>query len=206
VIRAVVAHSAELVREAVAGVLSAGHGIDVVAIAGHVDDLLHATGRLQPNVAIVDIDLAADGDCASVLTGIREGAPACAPLLVVDVRSSVAVQLARTASSWQAPIGLIGLDSPVSKLVDCVRQVDQGEKVIDSAIAVGVLKAPPSPLTQHERAVLQLTAHGLRSWEIANRLHLSPGTVRNYVSAAIRKTGAHTRIEALRVADEAGWI
>ena len=102
--------------------------------------------------------------------------------------------------------GLISKDAPPSRLADGIRRVARGERVIDPALAVAALRAPRNPLTMRELEVLRVLAMGLPSAEIAAKLDLRIGTVCNYVSTIIRKTGARNRVEAVRIAGESGWL
>jgi two-component system response regulator DesR len=102
--------------------------------------------------------------------------------------------------------GLVSADTSPDRLVRLVRQVAAGRRVIDPALAAAALRAAENPLTGQERAALLLAAAGMRSREIAERLYLSAGTVRNHLSSAMRKTGARTRLEAIRKAQEVGWL
>jgi two-component system response regulator DesR len=97
-------------------------------------------------------------------------------------------------------------DSPADKLAETVRRVLVGGRVIDPDLAAAALAEGVSPLTRRERDVLVASADGSLISEIAARLYLSEGTVRNYLSACIHKTGARNRVEALRVAEERGWM
>jgi two-component system, NarL family, response regulator DesR len=97
-------------------------------------------------------------------------------------------------------------DAPAEALADAIRRVMAGERVVDPQLAAATLAAGESPLTPRERDVLSVARSGATVAEIATRLYLSEGTVRNYLSAAIAKTSARNRLDALRVADERGWI
>jgi two-component system response regulator DesR len=102
--------------------------------------------------------------------------------------------------------GFILKDSPADKLAETIRQVRNGKKVIDPELAAAALAEGASPLTPRERDVLAASHDGATIAEIAAALFLSEGTVRNYLSACIQKTGARNRTEALRVAEERGWL
>jgi two-component system response regulator DesR len=102
--------------------------------------------------------------------------------------------------------GFILKDSPADKLAQTIRQVRQGQKVIDPELAAAALTGGASPLTPRERDVLAASHDGATIAEIATAVYLSEGTVRNYLSACIQKTGARNRTEALRIAQERGWL
>ncbi len=97
-------------------------------------------------------------------------------------------------------------DAPAAQLADAVRRVRSGERVIDPGLAAAALAEGASPLTDRERDVLAAAREGAGNAEIAGALHLSHGTVRNYLSTAIQKTGARNRAEAVRTARDKGWL
>ena len=103
-------------------------------------------------------------------------------------------------------VGFVVKDAPAEVLGDTIRRVMAGERVVDPDLAVSALAAGDSPLTPRERDVLTVTRTGASVAEIARKLYLSEGTVRNYLSAAIAKTGARNRQDALRIADQRGWL
>jgi two-component system, NarL family, response regulator DesR len=102
--------------------------------------------------------------------------------------------------------GFVVKDTPAPQLADAVRRVHQGLRVVDPALAMDSLAFGDSPLTERETEVLRAAADGAAVAVIAGRVHLSPGTVRNHLSSAIGKTGARTRAEAVRLAEDAGWL
>jgi two-component system response regulator DesR len=103
-------------------------------------------------------------------------------------------------------LGFVVKDAPAEQLADAVRRVAAGERVVDPALAAATLAGGASPLTGRERDVLVASRDGATVADIAARLFLSEGTVRNYLSAAIAKTGVRNRIEAFREADQRGWL
>jgi two-component system response regulator DesR len=102
--------------------------------------------------------------------------------------------------------GFLVKDGPVESLAAAIRRVVAGERVVDPALAAAALAAGPSPLTERERDVLRAAAAGAPTTELARRLFLSESTVRNYLSAAIAKTGTRNRTEAVHVAEANGWL
>jgi two-component system response regulator DesR len=102
--------------------------------------------------------------------------------------------------------GVIGTQAAPGELVRCIRRVAGGERVIDAGLAVAMVAAPRSPLSDRELDVLSVAASGVPAAEVAARLHLTAGTVRNYISVILRKTGARNRLEAVRLAEHAGWL
>jgi two-component system response regulator DesR len=102
--------------------------------------------------------------------------------------------------------GFVVKDTPAAELADAVRSVHAGERVIDPALATESLLDGSNPLTQREQEVLRVALTGMPAAEIATRVHLSPGTVRNYLSSAIGKTHSTNRVEAAQVAQRRGWL
>ena len=102
--------------------------------------------------------------------------------------------------------GFVVKDAPPEQLADAIRRVAAGERVVDPALAAATLASGASPLTARERDVLVAARTGATISEIAGKLFLSEGTVRNYLSAAIAKTGTRNRVEAIRTAEEQGWL
>jgi len=103
-------------------------------------------------------------------------------------------------------VGYIVLDTSPVRVIEAIRQVAQGDAVLDAEVAVALLTAVENPLTAREREILAIVAEGPPVSEIASRLYLATGTVRNNISRILAKTGARTRLEAYRIAQEAGWV
>ena len=142
------------------------------------------------------------------LTGIEAAAALRAEL--PQVRSLIVTTFGRPGYVRRAleagAAGFVVKDTPARQLADAVRRVHQGLRVIDPDLAAQSLLDGQDPLTERERELLRHALTGRRSTLIARRVHLSPGTVRNYLSSAIGKTGASTRSEAARIAQERGWL
>lgn len=102
--------------------------------------------------------------------------------------------------------GVVGTQIAPGELARAIRRLARGERVIDAGLAVAMVAAPRSPLSARELDVLKVAASGIPSTEVAARLHLAAGTVRNYLSVILQKTGARNRLEAVRVAEHAGWL
>lgn len=155
----------------------------------------------QADVAVLDLDgWEAEGVAtARRLTTLR---PMCRVLVLTRQRrpdTLRAILDARVA-------GVVGKGEPPKTLARWIRRVADGERVIDPSLAAVLLDPDSNPLTPREQAALRLAADGASCGEIAQRLYLAPGTIRNYLSAAIRKTGARNRLEAARRARDAGWL
>lgn len=193
--------SRTLWREALASVLSQVDDLEVVAEHTGGEDLVAAVRAGRPAVVLLDAELPGvpvDALCAR----IHDAAPAARVLLLMERHAAV-----RHAAGALGPrVGMIGTDVSPERLIEGIRDLAAGRAVLDADLALAMLTAPGSPFTGREREVLELAAHGAPTSEIAQRLYLSAGTVRNYLSRALSKTGARTRIEAVRIAQDAGWI
>ncbi len=190
-----------LLRESLAAVLSAEEDLDVSAAISGVDGAALWAHKVEPDVAVVDIDLLT-GPRLAVVAELADALSCCAILVLADPGSP--------SVGWAAVDehvrGCVSKDALPSRLAECIRRVAAGERVIDPMVAVAALRAARNPFTAREREVLGIMAVGLPSAEIADRLRLSRGTVCNYISTIIHKTGARNRLEAVRIAEESGWL
>jgi two-component system, NarL family, response regulator DesR len=196
VIRLVLAEDQAMVLGAFARLLGLETDLEVVATATDGPSALAAVRRLDPDVLLTDVEMpgASGLEVAAALAGGRTR-------VVVVTTFARSGYLRRALDAGVA--GYVLKDAPVEQLADVVRRVHAGGRVIDPA-----LTAPDEadPLTARERDVLRLGGDGLPNAEIAARLHLAEGTVRNYLSTAITKLGARNRTEAAKVARERGWL
>jgi two-component system response regulator DesR len=200
-IRVLLAEDQALVRGALRALLDLEPDIEVVAEVGRGDQVLAAALEHRPDVALLDIEMPGqDG-----IEAARELATQ-----LPDVRAVVLTTFGRPGFLRRAmEVGAAGFlvkDSPVAELAKAIRAVVAGERVIDRDLAAAALALGATPLSGREADVLRAAADGATVADIAGRLFLSEGTVRNYLSAAIGKTGARTRVEAARVAAEKGWL
>ncbi|MCZ2847378.1 response regulator transcription factor [Modestobacter sp. VKM Ac-2978] len=200
-IRVLLAEDQALVRGALRALLDLEEDIEVVAEVGRGDEVLEAARACRPDVALLDIEMPGqDG-----LEAARELAAA-----LPEVRTVVLTTFGRPGFLRRAmEVGAAGFlvkDSPVAELARGIRAVMAGERVIDRDLAAAALAMGATPLSGREADVLRAAADGATVADIAGRLYLSEGTVRNYLSSAIGKTGARTRVEAARVAEEKGWL
>ncbi|GLI01600.1 response regulator transcription factor [Phytohabitans aurantiacus] len=193
-----------LFRGALATVLSAEPDLTVVAELDRADDILPIATRERPDVALLDASLPGPVTVGELCPALCQSLPACGVLILLDRPASAA--LGRALARLAPRVGFIGIETSTGDLVEGVRQVARGEPVLDAQLAVAALTAGESPLTDREREVLRLAVDGTPPSEIAQALFLSTGTVRNYLSRILAKTGARTRIEAIRIAQDAGWI
>lgn len=201
VIRVMIVEEMGLLRGALSAVLHDQNDMEVVAEVARPDQTLTVARALRPDVLVLDVDLADPGSTA--LLG-RIGAELPETALIVLTRRRTPLALRRALEAQVR--GFLSRDLPPSDLIRMVRSVARGERVIDPAAAVAALQANSNPLSDREREVLRLVAEGMGTREVAGRLFLAQGTVRNHLAAAIRKTGTTSRIEAVERARDAGWL
>ncbi|MCX5142682.1 MULTISPECIES: response regulator transcription factor [unclassified Streptomyces] len=200
-IRLLLAEDQSMVREALAALLGLEPDIEVVAQVARGDEVLAAAREHGIDVALLDIEMPG-------MTGIEATAElrrALPDVKVVVVTTFGRPGYLRRAMESGADAFLVK-DAPASQLAEAVRKVLAGERVIDPGLAAAALADGASPLTERERDVLRTAADGSTNAEIAAELHLSQGTVRNYLSMAIQKMAARNRAEAVRMAREKGWL
>ncbi|WP_329518796.1 response regulator transcription factor [Spirillospora sp. NBC_01491] len=200
-IRLLLADDQELIRTALSALLDLEEDFQVVASVGRGDQVVDAARAHRPDVALLDIEMPGlDGLAAAAVLAAQ--VPDCRVVILTTFGRSGYLRRAMEAGA----VGFVVKDVPAETLADAVRRVMAGERIVDPALAAATLAAGDSPLTARERDVLNVTRSGATVAEIAAVLCLSEGTVRNYLSAAISKTAAHNRMEALRIADEHGWL
>ena len=200
-IRLLLADDQELVRQALCALLDLQEDFQVVASVGRGDEVVDAAIAWQPDVALLDIEMPGlDGLAAAAVLAAQ--VPACRVVILTTFGRAGYLRRAMEAGA----VGFVVKDAKAEVLADAIRRVMTGERVVDPALAIATLAAGESPLTARERDVLIAARSGATVAEIAAKLYLSEGTVRNYVSAAITKTSTRNRMEALRVADERGWL
>jgi two-component system response regulator DesR len=200
-IRVLLADDQAMVRGALATVLDLEPDIEVVAQVGSGDEVLPAAKESTPDVALLDVQMPGK-DGLTAAAELHAALPGCR--IIVCTTFGRPGYLARAMAAGAA--GFVVKDSPPEQLVDAVRRVSGGLRVVDPALAAESLATGPSPLTVREREVLRAASDGGTVADVARRLYLSEGTVRNHLSAAIGKTGARTRAEAVRLAEENGWL
>jgi len=204
VIRIVLADRAALSRRALAEVLAKEEDLSIVAEVGAAHEVVPAAVRERPDAVVLYRGLSDALPLSDICQGLQRAVPECGILLVLDPAS---MGCADAALARHAPrIGLIGIGASPAHLVRSVRRVVRREAVLDPELAVAALTTQRNPLTDRESEILSLAAAGVPTPEIAAQVYLSAGTVRNYLSRVVTKTGARTRIEAIRIAQKAGWI
>jgi two-component system response regulator DesR len=200
-IRVLVADDQALIRGAFATLVDLEPDMTVVAQVGTGDDVLPAALRTRPDVALLDVQMPGmDGLAAAAVLADRT--PACRVIILTTFGRPGYLRRAMEARA----AGFMVKDAPPETLIDAIRRVHRGLRVVDPDLAAESLALGESPLTGRERDVLVATADGGTVGQIAKRLFLSEGTVRNHLSSVIGKTGAATRADALRIATERGWI
>ena len=200
-IRVLLAEDQAMIREALAALLSFEDDIEVVAQVGRGDEVTRAALASKPDVALLDIEMPGmDGLTAAA--ALSQASPGTKIVILTTFGRPGYLRRAMEAGAS----GFVVKDSPADRLARTIRQVLSGQRVIDPELAAAALSEGASPLTPRERDVLAASQDGATIAEIAAALYLSEGTVRNYLSACIQKTGARNRTEALRVAEERGWL
>ena len=200
-IRLLVADDQELVRQALCALLALEDDFEVVASVGRGDEVVAAARAQRPDVALLDIEMPGiDGIAAAA--ALRSAQPACRVIVVTTFGRPGYLRRAMEAGAS----GFVVKDIPADQLADAIHRVQAGLRVVDPALAAETLAAGESPLTPRERDVLVAARGGGTVADVAKILFLSDGTVRNYLSSAIGKTGARTRAEAARVAEQNGWL
>ena len=200
-IRLLLADDQALVRGALAALLDLEPDLTVVAEVGRGDLVASAVAEHEPDVALLDVEMPGlDGIAAT--TAAKASRPGTRVLIVTTFGRPGFVRRALRAGAD----GFVVKDTPARQLADAVRRVHAGLRVVDPALAADSLAAGDSPLTDRESDVLRAARGGASVAVIAAELFLSAGTVRNHLSAAIGKTGSANRAEAVRVADQNGWL
>jgi two-component system, NarL family, response regulator DesR len=200
-IKVLLADDQALVRGAMAALLSLESDLDVVAEVDRGDEIVTMARHAGADVAVVDIEMPGlDGLAASA--ALRSEVPDCRVLIVTTFGRPGYLRRAMEAGVS----GFVVKDAPAAELADAIRKVHGGLQVVDPVLAAESLAAGGNPLTVREADVLRAARDGSSVADIAGRLHLGEGTVRNYLSSAISKTGTRNRIEAVRAADQNGWL
>ena len=206
-IRVAVADDQAILRGGLAALLRLEPDLEVVGEAATCAGTLDLVEERRPDVLLLDVQMPAGADGAPADgIGVAEQLQGTdgAPRIIVLTTFGRAGYLRRTMEAGAG--GVMVKDTPVERLVDAIRRVHQGLRVVDPELAAQSLAVGPSPLTAKETEVLQAAAVGGTTAAIAGRLFLSEGTVRNHVSAAIGKLGVANRAEAVRTASDNGWI
>ena len=200
-IRVLLADDENLIRSALASLMSLQEDLEVVAQAASGDEALAMARRYRPDVAVLDLQMPGlDG--IAVAEALAIDLPACASLILTSYGRPGHLKRALAAGVR----GFLPKTVSAQVLADVVRSVHRGGRYVDPELAADAISAGDSPLTAREADVLELAADGAAVEEIARRAALSPGTVRNYLSSAAAKLGTANRYEAIQKARTNGWI
>jgi two-component system response regulator DesR len=200
-IRVLIAEDQGMVRGALKVLLDLEPDIEVVGEAASAPEVVPLAQELAPDVVLVDIEMPG-GNGLDVALALHRDQPECVILILTTFGRPGYLRRAMEAGAS----GFLVKEGPVEQLATAIRRAVAGERVIDPTLAAAALSAGRNPLTDRERDVLRAAEDGSTISAIARRLSLSEGTVRNYLSSAIQKTGTRNRTEALRHAQAAGWI
>ena len=200
-IRVMIAEDQAMVRGALAALLTLEGDIEIVAQVARGDEVVAAAQSAHPDVALLDIEMPGmDGlDAAAAL---RDREPRCRVLILTTFGRPGYLRRAMESGV----VGFLLKDAPAAELAAAIRRIVAGERVVDPKLALAALSEGNNPLTERERDVLAVAASGASIAEIAAKLALSEGTVRNYLSVAIQKLHATNRVEAARIAESKGWL
>lgn len=200
-IRLLLADDQALVRGALSALLGLEPDLEVVAEVGSGAEVVPAALAHRPDVCLLDVEMPGmDGITATA--AVRAAVPGTRVLIVTTFGRPGYLRRALQAGAS----GFVVKDTPAARLADAVRRVHQGLRVVDPALATDSLVAGESPLTPRETDVLRAARDGSSVAAIARKLVLSEGTVRNHLSAAIGKTNAGNRAEAVLMAEQLGWL
>lgn len=200
-IRVLIAEDMHLIRGAIVALLSLEEDMEVVAELESGDTIVETALRTRPDVAVVDIELP-NLDGLTAADRLYQELPECRTLILTGLG-----QPGNLLRALKAHVrGFIVKDAPAETLADGVRRVAAGERVIDPELVAAALETGTSPLTAREADVLRAAESGISTDAMATQLSLSPATVRNYLSNAISKIHANNRIDAIRIARNAGWL
>jgi len=200
-IRVLLAEDQAMVRGALAALLSLEGDIEVVAEVARGDEVVPTALSTRPDVALLDIEMPG-GDGLSAAHALRAALPACRVVILTTFGRSGYLRRAMESRA----VGFLLKDAPAADLAVAIRRIVAGERVVDPDLALAALSEGTNPLTSRERDVLAASLSGASIAEIAARLSLSEGTVRNHLSTAIQKLDAHNRLEAARRAEQKGWL
>ncbi|SDO37621.1 response regulator transcription factor [Actinacidiphila guanduensis] len=200
-IRVLLAEDMNMVRGALVALLSMEPDIEVVSEVDHGDRVVSTALECRPDIAVLDIDLPGT-DGLSAATSLHELLPSCGTLILTSLGRPGLLQRALAARVS----GFLLKDAPPEQLASAIRKVSAGERVVDPELVLAAWDHAQNPLTNRETEVLRLAAQGAEVGEIASTLFLSAGTVRNYLSTIVTKLNARNRVDAIRIAQAAGWL
>ena len=200
-IRVLLADDEHLIRTALVALLSLQDDLTVVAEAASGNEALAMAMAQSPDVAVLDLQMPGR-DGIAVAAALLGDLPSCASVIVTSHGRPGHLKRALAAGVR----GFLPKTASAQVLSDVIRTVHSGGRYVDPELAAETISVGDNPLTAREAAVLELAANGLPVDEISRLAHLTPGTVRNYLSAAAVKLGAANRHEAVHIAQAQGWI
>ncbi|GIO68191.1 response regulator transcription factor [Paenibacillus cookii] len=199
-IRIVLAEDQKLLRGALATLLSLEDDIEVVGQAENGEEVMSMIQQYEPDVAVLDIEMPLKTGL-DIAEWVQKNKSECRIIILTTFARPGYFQRAMQAGVY----GYLLKDTGSDELADAIRRVYDGKRVINAELSLAVWD-DPCPLSPREREVMKLAAQGLVLQDIGAQLFLSYGTVRNYMSEAIGKLGANTRIEAIDIASSKGWL
>jgi two-component system, NarL family, response regulator DesR len=200
-IRVLLAEDQAMVRGALSALLSLEEDIEVIAEVGRGDEVVPMARSVQPDVALLDIEMPGGGGLAAA-KALHECLPSCRVVILTTFGRSGYLRRAMESGA----VGFLLKDAPSNDLAVTIRRVMKGEHVVDPELALAALSEGNNPLTIREREVLSVALSGASLEDVAAQLCLSEGTVRNHLSIAMQKLGARNRMEAARRAEQKGWL
>jgi two-component system response regulator DesR len=200
-LRILLAEDVAMVRGALVALLELEPDLKVVAAVERGDEIVPAAQAHQPDIAIIDIDLPGlDG--ISAAEQLHQKMPSCPTLILTNLGRAGTLRRALAAHVR----GYMLKDAPPEQLAAAVREVAAGRRAIDPQLAVSTWEGTQNPLSTREHEVLRRAAEGAEPTEIAAAMHLSVGTVRNYLTAIVAKLDARNRVDAIKTAYDSGWL
>jgi two-component system, NarL family, response regulator DesR len=200
-IRVLLAEDQAMVRGALAALLSLEKDVEIVAEVSRGDEVMPAALDVLPDVALLDIEMQG-GDGLTAAGELRECLPSCRVIILTTFGRAGYLRRAMESGA----VGFLLKDAPASELATAIRRAMNGERVVAPGLAAAALSEGESPLTEREREVLAASTSGTTIGDLARELYLSEGTVRNYLSTAIKKLGTRNRAEAAHLAERKGWL
>jgi two-component system, NarL family, response regulator DesR len=201
VIRTLVAEPTTLAREGLVALLGRENDIELIATVRRGEEVIPAARALRPDVAVIAATFPGH-DGITIVRALHAVLPECRCAIL---SSGHRLHILRRAIAAHVH-GFLVHDCPAEFISQAIRQLAAGKRIIDPGLSAGVLGSAACPLTTGEAEALRQAAQGSSTAEIATSLCLTAGTVRNYLSRAITKTGARNRVDAIRIASELGWL
>ncbi|QXJ23355.1 response regulator transcription factor [Actinomadura graeca] len=200
-LKVLVADDQNMIRGALVALLEMEHDLRVVASVDRGDLVIAAARRCRPDVAIIDLDMSDVGGLTAARM-LHESLPSCRTVILTGLARPGVIRRALAARVS----GFLLKSTPSERLAETVREVASGRRIIDPHLAVIAWDVGENPLSEREVEVLRHAALGAEPKEIATALRLSVGTVRNYLTTVVVKLNARNKVDAVRIATEAGWI